>query len=143
MVFLRVIGKAPAEVTTADVLGFITAQRAGSDGCGLRVVDEAAGLSARTVRRRLSSVSGLFAYLLARGDVSANPVPRGLATRRERHRPRQGVPLIRTPRTLPRILGTEEVDALLAALHAPGSGDGAGDGARWAAALRGAGPSVG
>ena len=81
------------------------------------MVDEAAGLSARTVRRCLSSVLGLFAYLLARGDVSANPVPRGLATRRERHRARQGVPLIRTPGTLPRILGPEEVDALIAALR--------------------------
>lgn len=42
------------------------------------------GVSARTVRRRLSSVSGLFAFLHARGDVAANPVPRGLPTRRER-----------------------------------------------------------
>lgn len=33
-------------------------------------------MSARTVRRRLSSVSGLFAFLQARGDVEANPVPR-------------------------------------------------------------------
>lgn len=66
------IGKPPAEVTSADVLGFITAQRAGSDGRRLRVVDEVGGLSARTVRRRLSGVSGLFAYLLAGGDVSAN-----------------------------------------------------------------------
>lgn len=80
LVFFRMIAKPPIEVTSADVLGFITAQRAGSDGGRLQVVEEAAGLSARTVRRRLSSVSGLFAYLLARGDVSANPVPRGLVT---------------------------------------------------------------
>ena len=41
------------------------------------------GLSARTIKRRLASVSGLFAYLLARGDVgvSASPAPLGLATR--------------------------------------------------------------
>jgi integrase/recombinase XerD len=75
------------------------------------------GVSARTVRRRLSSVSGLFAFLQARGDVDANPVPRGLPTRRERQRPRQGVPLVRTPRTLPRILQPVQVDALLGALH--------------------------
>jgi integrase/recombinase XerD len=74
-------------------------------------------VSARTVRRRLSSVSGLFAFLHARGDVAANPVPRGLPTRRERQRPRQGVPLVRTPRTLPRILEPGQVDALLAALR--------------------------
>jgi integrase/recombinase XerD len=69
------------------------------------------------VRRRLSSVSGLFAYLLARGDVTSNPVPRGLPTRRERQRPRQTVPLMRTPRTLPQILVPAEVDRLLAALR--------------------------
>jgi site-specific recombinase XerC len=62
------------------------------------------------VRRRLSSVSGLFAYLLARGDIAVNPVPRGLPTRRERQRPRQGVPLVRTPRTLPQVLAPAEVD---------------------------------
>jgi site-specific recombinase XerD len=65
----------------------------------------------------LSSVSGLFAFLLARGDVAANPVPRGLPSRRERLRPRQGVPLVRTPRTLPRILAPAQVDVLLAALR--------------------------
>jgi site-specific recombinase XerD len=75
------------------------------------------GLSARTVRRRLSRVSGLFAFLQARGDVPANPVPRGLPTRRERQRPRQGVSLVRSPRMLPRILAPEQVDALLAALR--------------------------
>jgi integrase/recombinase XerD len=45
----------------------------------------------------------------------ANPVPRGLPTRREVSRPRQGVPLVRSPRTLPRVLEPVEVDALLAA----------------------------
>jgi integrase/recombinase XerD len=116
-VFFRVVCVAPAEVSSADVLRFITAQRTGSDGRGLRVVSDGAGLSARTVRRRLSSVSGLFAYLLARGDVTINPVPRGLPTRRERQRPRQRVPLVRTPRTLPQILAPGEVDRLLAALR--------------------------
>jgi integrase/recombinase XerD len=44
-------------------------------------------------------------------------VPRGLPTRRERHRSRHGVPLVRTPRTLPQILAPAEVDALLAVLR--------------------------
>src|ERR1039457_314613 len=114
-VFFSVVGKPPAEVTSTDVLGFITAQRTGGDGHRLRSVDVDAGVSLRTVRRRLSSVSGLFGYLHARGDIGANPVPRGLPTRRERQRPRQGVPLVRTSRTLPRILQPDEVDALLRA----------------------------
>ncbi len=114
-VFFTVVAKAPAEVTASDVLGFITAQRAGGDGRQLRSADTDAGLSSRTVRRRLSSVSGLFGYLHVRGDVASNPVPRGLPTRRERQRPRQGVPLVRTSRTLPQILAPGEVDALLGA----------------------------
>jgi len=117
-VFFTAVGKAPAEVVAADVLGFVTAQHTGGRPGRLQAVaGEAAGVSARTIRRRLSSVSGLFAFLQARGDVAANPVPRGLPTRREHQRPRQGVPLVRAPRTLPRILAPAQVDALLGALR--------------------------
>ena len=115
-VFFSVVGKPPRRVVAADVLAFVTAQYAGGPARRLQVAGEG-GVSARTVRRRLSSVSGLFAFLQARGDVAGNPVPRGLPTRRERQRPRQGVPLVRTPRTLPRILEPGQVDALLAALR--------------------------
>ena len=47
----------------------------------VRLTDRESGLSARTIARRLSSVSGLYAYLVARGDmpVRVNPVPRGAA----------------------------------------------------------------
>jgi integrase len=116
-VFFTVVGKPPRQVVAADVLAFVTAQYAGGPARPLQVAGEAGGVSARTVRRRLSSVSGLFAFLQARGDVGSNPVPRGLPTRRERQRPRQGVPLVRTARTLPRILQPGQVDALLAALR--------------------------
>ncbi|HEX5543266.1 MAG TPA: tyrosine-type recombinase/integrase [Micromonospora sp.] len=116
-VFFTVVCKPPVEVTSADVLGFITAQRNGGSLDRVQLAGDGVGVSARTVRRRLSSVSGLFAFLHARGDVAMNPVPRGLPTRRERQRPRQGVPLVRTPRTLPRILDPAQVDALLAALR--------------------------
>lgn len=81
------------------------------------VVSDEGGVSARTVRRRLSSVSGFYAWATARGDVPANPVPRGLATRRETHRPGAGPALIRSARTLPTILAPQEVDALCAALR--------------------------
>jgi|SRR5450631_1138921 len=117
MVFFRVVDKPPGEVRTADVLEFVTAQRHGPPAGRLRVVDEGVGVSSRTVARRLSIISGLFAYLHARGDVATNPVPRGLPTRREGTRPRQGVPLVRSTRTLPRILNPSEVDALVAALR--------------------------
>jgi site-specific recombinase XerD len=115
-VFFCVVAKPPEQVTTSDVFGFITAQRHGGVG-RLQPVGAGQGVSERSLRRRLSTVSGLFAYLHARGDVPANPVPRGLPTRRERSRPRQGVPLIRSRRTLPTILTPAEVDALLGALR--------------------------
>jgi integrase/recombinase XerD len=115
-VFFSVVDKAPAEVMTSDVFGFITAQRHGGEG-RLQSVGDGQGVSDRSVRRRLSTISGLFAYLHARGDVPVNPVPRGLPTRREKSRPRQGVPLIRPRRTLPKILTPAEVDALVGALR--------------------------
>ena len=116
-VFFTVVNKPPVEVTSSDVMAFISAQRAGGDGRRLRAVDEQAGLSARTVARRISSVSGLFSYLLARGEVAANPVPHGLPTRRGAPQVRTQVPLVRRPRTLPRVLAPAEVDALFGALR--------------------------
>src|SRR5215467_13124564 len=121
-VFFTVVAKPPGEVRPADVLAFITAQRTGRAGehgvlQPLGGEGEPAGVSSATVRRRLSIVSGFFAFLQARGDVTANPVPRGLPTRRERQRPRQGVPLVRVTRMLPQILDPAEVDALTAALR--------------------------
>lgn len=82
-------------------------------------LDGSARLSARTIRRRLSSVSGFYAHLLARGATSVvrNPVPQGLTTRRERERPRQR-PLVRAVTTLPRVLIPAEVTALVSALRA-------------------------
>jgi site-specific recombinase XerD len=120
-VFFTIVAKDPAEVVPADVLGFITAQRTGRVESGLvqaaAADGEPAGVATSTVARRLSSISGFFAYLQARGDVAANPVPRGLPTRRERSRPGQGVPLTRRVRRLPRILTPAEVDALTAQLR--------------------------
>ncbi len=114
-VFFTLVGKDPVEVTTADVLAFITAQRSAGDPKVVRFSDGESGLSSRTIQRRLSSLSSLFSYLLVRGDVTRNPVPQGLSTRRSRRRGGRGVPLIRTPRTLPRIVDPSEVDLLLAA----------------------------
>jgi len=121
-VFFSVVDKRPSEVRPVDVLGFITAQRTGrsAEQQRLQPVDpagEPSGVATSTVARRLSIVSGFFAYLQARGDIDANPVPRGLPTRRERSRPGQGVPLTRRVRRLPRILTPTEVDALTGALR--------------------------
>ena len=114
--FFSVVDRDPTEVVAADVFSFLAQQR--GDRTVIRISDGESGLSARTIARRLSSISGLYAYLVARGDttVRSNPVPRGLSTRRRGGR-RQSVPLVRVPRTLPKILSPAEVTALVAALR--------------------------
>ncbi len=114
--FFSVVTKDPAEVTPPDVFDFLATQR--GDRKVIRISDGESGVSARTLARRLSSVSGFYAYLIARGDtgVAVNPVHRGLSTRRNGGKART-VPLVRVPKTLPKILGPEEVTALLRALR--------------------------
>jgi integrase/recombinase XerD len=116
--FFTVVGKDPVEVTAADVFDFLADQR--GDRTVIRLADRESGLSARTIARRLSSLSGLYAYLVARGDtpVAANPVPRGLMTRRQGGTVRsRTAPLVRVARTLPRILSPGEADRLAGALR--------------------------
>jgi site-specific recombinase XerD len=120
-IFFDVVAKEPAEVTTADVFAFLTAQRAPRHGDKVvRLDDGEVGLAARTIARRLSSVRGLFSYLAARGDagVTANPVPTSLHARGPgARRNKGGAALIRTPRTLPRVLSPTDVGALMAVLR--------------------------
>ncbi|HZU72681.1 MAG TPA: tyrosine-type recombinase/integrase [Acidimicrobiales bacterium] len=118
--FFTVVAKEPTEVRPADVMAFITAQRQPRPGAEkvVRIFDGGAGLSTSTIRRRLAAVSAFYGYLITRGDVGveANPVPRGLPTRRSR-RELRGQPLVRAVRRLPRILDPEEIAALMAALR--------------------------
>ena len=129
-VFLNAVKKPLASVTTADIFGFIRhqrelpARRRARDG----LVPWGPGLSPRTIHRRLAAVSGLYAYLLVRGDtpVKVNPVPRGLPLRGQFGYGRpgdgngngaRGAPLFRARRTLPRLLEKEEVERFLDSLR--------------------------
>jgi len=119
-VFFSVIDKDPVDIETADVLAFIKEQRQPRHGATVvRIEDGEAGLSARTIKRRLATIAGLYEYLIIRGDagVTRNPVPRGLAVRRPGQRAVRGVPLIRAPRTLPRVIDPDEVDVFMMALR--------------------------
>lgn len=120
-VFFSVVGKDPVEVTPADLLAFVTEQNRPRDGVDnvVRISDGRAGMSAATIKRRLAAVSSLYGYLVTRGDVgvSSNPVPRGLPTRKSRHRGERGLPLIRGVRRLPRILEPGDVEALMRSLR--------------------------
>lgn len=115
--FFSVVGKDPVEVSSGDVFEFLAHQR--GDRTVVRIVDRESGLAASTIARRLSSVSGFYAYLVARGDtpITANPVPRGLSTRRGGRPSKRRVPLIPVRRTLPKILAPDEAQALLGALR--------------------------
>jgi integrase/recombinase XerD len=116
--FFTVVERDPVEVTSADVFEFLAAQR--GDRKVVRISDRESRLSARTIARRLSTVAGFYAYLVARGDtpVATNPVPRGLSTRRQAGSVKsRTVPLVRVPQTLPKILSPVEVDALMGALR--------------------------
>lgn len=117
--FFESVRKEPAEVTTADVLEFIARQREPRiDAKVVRISDGESGLSAHTIKRRLSSVSGLYAYLMMVGEHDRNPVPNGLSVRRRVRRGRGAfTPLVRAPRTLPKILDPAEADALFATLR--------------------------
>ncbi len=113
-VFFSVVKKDPLEVRPKDVMSFVTAQRRPKPGAENVVrIDGSAGLSAATIKRRLAAVWSFYGYLIARDDVdvTANPVPRGIATRQSRSRGGRGLPLVRGVRRLPRILDPDEIDA--------------------------------
>ena len=79
-IFFTTVDKEPGDVGVDDMLGFITAQGIPvSDPKIIRIRDGESGLSAATIKRRLSLLSGLFGYLVMTGEREANPVPRGLA----------------------------------------------------------------
>ncbi|HZA85312.1 MAG TPA: tyrosine-type recombinase/integrase, partial [Acidimicrobiales bacterium] len=58
-----------------------------------------------------------YGYLVTKGTVTVSPVPRGLPTRKSRHRGERGLPLVRGVRRLPRILEPGEVEALMESLR--------------------------
>jgi site-specific recombinase XerD len=90
MVFFSIVEKDPVEVRSRDVLALVSAEQRPRPGAEnvVRISDGGVGLSASTIKIRLAAVSSLFGYLVVGGEVAANPVPRGLPTRKSRHRDR-------------------------------------------------------
>ena len=117
-VFFTVVGKDPAAITPRDVLTFLKEQRSPRCGPGVVRSRTAIGVVGRHREAAAEHGVGVVQLLLARGDagIAGSPVPGGLATRRSNTRGR-GVPLLRTPRTLPRVLGPAEVDKFLTGLR--------------------------
>jgi site-specific recombinase XerD len=116
-VFFGEVSKPPLEVTPGDVLAFVRAQRNGQPSSVVRITDGSSGLAVSTVRRRLSSLSGFYGYLVATGRMEASPVLRGVATAGSRRRGHRGSPVLRRVRRLPQVLEPAEVVTLLGALR--------------------------
>lgn len=122
-VFLNAVQKPVLEVTPADILAFIQQQWETPRRQQRRESGTGPGLSSRTVKRRLTAISGFYEYVRICGETSltANPVPRGLTARDvfwgNRFKSGSPLPLIRTPRTLPRPLDAEEITGFLNSLR--------------------------
>jgi len=114
--FFNIIEKPVAEVSTADVLRFMQIQ---SHPPATKSDDQPPGVCARTLKRRLCAVSGLYTYLLMSDEppIKRNPVPSGLMLRGQlpTTTPRLN-PLLRAPQTLPQLVPVEQVQRFLASL---------------------------
>ena len=116
-VFFTVIEVDPLEVRRRHVLEFIRAQRTGSTDPTVIPFDQSDGLALSTIRRRLSTVAGLYSHLCALGEIDHNPVQRGMPVRAPVTRDRRVIPLVRPVRHLPQILDHDAVIKLVSALR--------------------------
>ena len=116
-VFFTVIDVDPIDVRRRHVLEFIRVQRTGSTDATVVPIDSSEGLALSTIRRRLSSLAGFYAHLVALGELDHNPVQRGMPARSPVTRDRRVIPLVRPVRHLPRILDHDDVIRLVAALR--------------------------
>lgn len=124
-VFLNTIQKPIAEITPADILAFIESQQATpkQEGQVDSLSIQGPGLSNRTIKRRLTTVAGLYEYLRVFHNfpMKTNPVPRGLIKRNSFWGNRYGnsavTPLVRAPESLPRPLDEEEISRFVDSLR--------------------------
>ncbi|MDD4986223.1 MAG: tyrosine-type recombinase/integrase [Dehalococcoidales bacterium] len=127
-VFVNAVRKPLTLVMPRDIFAFIQQQREAPvcRGHNEGLVTLSPSLSPRTIKRRLTTISGFYNYLIVLGDthLRANPVPHGLLTRgRFLGGPMRGgngrgvTPLVRVPQTLPQILEAETVRRFLNSLR--------------------------
>jgi integrase/recombinase XerD len=119
-VFFNIVGKPVANITPQDIFHFIQEQRYPQPTPPAAEYITTEGVCIRTIKRRLSAISGLYDYLLTRGNtaIQRNPVPKGLTLRGQLPASTiRSTPLLRAPRTLPQIVPVAEVQRFLASLH--------------------------
>ncbi len=119
-VFFTVVARPPDQVRPADVLAFITAQRTGRGG-SCAAAGGAGGRARRRVGRDgappLVDRVGVLRVLAGPRGCGGQSGAAGAADAPGAVSSRQGVPLVRAVRRLPRILSPAQVDALMAALR--------------------------
>jgi integrase/recombinase XerD len=119
-VFFNIVDKPVTNITPQDIFDFIQEQRYPQPTPPATEYMTTKGVCIRTVKRRLSAISGLYDYLLTRGDtaIQRNPVPKGLTLRGQLPASTiRSTPLLRAPRTLPQIVLVAEVQRFLVSLH--------------------------
>lgn len=116
-IFLNTLNKPIGEATPMDILAFIEAQRV-TPRLRAKVNNSSppdSSLTNRTIKRRLTAISGLYEYLRVFQicQLKDNPVPKGLTKRTSFWGHRFGnsavTPLIRAPEDLPHPLDAEEI----------------------------------
>jgi site-specific recombinase XerC len=119
-IFVNVIGKPVLDVTAADIFYFIQQQQRSPNRRRPQNVisfeEDTRGLSQATIRRRLSTISSFYDYLVLKGELEANPVPWGQAVR-QWMRPHRSRHFLRSPDALPQILSQGEIDRFLGSLR--------------------------
>lgn len=74
-VLFSIIEKDPVDVTRTDVLPFIKVQREPRHSATVVRIEGEQGWSARTIKRRLATIAGLYGYLIIRGAHGGGPEP--------------------------------------------------------------------
>jgi len=119
-IFVNVIDKPVLEVAAAEIFHFIRQQqRSPNKRRPQKVISFEEGtrsLSKATIRRRLSTISSFYDYLVLKSELEANPVPWGQAIR-QWTRPRKSRHFLRSPDSLPQVLSQEEIDRFLSSLR--------------------------
>ncbi len=118
--YVNGIQKPILEVIPGDIFDFIRRQQRTPGKRRpqkvISFVEGASGLSRATIRRRLSTISSFYDYMVVLGEVDVNPVPWGQAIRRWTWPPRNRR-LLRSTDSLPQVLSQEEIDRFLGSLR--------------------------
>jgi integrase/recombinase XerD len=119
-IFVNTVDKPVLDVNPADIFYFLRHQqrtpRSRHSQNVISFKEGIRGFSHATIRRRLSTITSFYDYLVLKGELEANPVPWGQAVR-QWTRPRKSPRFLRSFSALPQVLSQEEIDRFLGSLR--------------------------